>query len=72
MFSAVLVEAISATFEGPEVPALAAPAMLEVDGDELLDSTRTAVLVGMGADVAMIPVVIDHVEILQAGANCSC
>jgi len=56
--SAVLVE----TLEGPEVPALATPAMLEVDGDELLDSTWTAVLVGTGADVAMIPVMIDHVD----------
>ena len=56
--SAVLVE----TLEGPEVPALATPAMLEVDGDELLDSTWTAVLVGTGADVAMIPVMINHVD----------
>ena len=34
--------------------------MLEVDGDELLDSAGAVVLVGTGAVVAMIPVGIDR------------
>jgi len=65
--SAILVEAISATFEGPEVPVFATPAMLEVDGDELLDSSRTDVLVSTGADVAIILVVINHVDACRRG-----
>jgi len=60
--SAVLVNAVSATVEGSGVPVFATLAVLEVDGDELLDSARAEVLVGTGTDVAMIPVVLDHVD----------
>ena len=60
--SAVLVNAVSATVEGSGVPVFATLAVLEVDGDELLDSARTEVLVGTSTDVAMIPVVLDHVD----------
>jgi len=37
-------------------------AVLDVDGDELLDSARAEVLVGTGVDVAMNPVVLDDVD----------
>jgi len=59
---AKLVKAVSATIEGPEVPAFATPAVFEGDGDELLDSTRAAVLVGRGSDAAMSPVVISRAD----------
>ena len=44
--SVVLVNAISATIEGSEGSVFAALAVFEVDGDKLLDSAGTAVLVG--------------------------
>jgi len=37
-------------------------AVLDDDGDELLDSARAEVLVGTGVDVAMNPVVLDDVD----------
>ena len=37
-------------------------AVLDVDGDELLDPARAEVLVGTGVDVAMNPVVLDDVD----------
>jgi len=47
--------------------------VLDVDGDELLDSARAEVLVGTGVDVAMNPVVLDDVDastlVLTAVAN---
>ena len=60
--SAVLVNAVSTTFEGSGMLKFATLAVLEVDGDELLDSAGSAVLVGTGAVVVMIPVVIGHVD----------
>jgi len=36
--------------------------VLDVDGDELLDSARAEVQLGSGVDVAMIPVVLDDVD----------
>jgi len=56
--SAVLVEAGSATVEGSGVPVV-----LEIDKDERFNSAKSEVLVGTGADVAMIPVGLDHVDI---------
>jgi len=56
---AVLVDAVSATIEGSVVLVFTALAVLDGDGDELLDSARSEVLVGKGVDVAMIPVVLD-------------
>jgi len=44
--SAVLVNAVSATIEGSGVLVFTALAVLDVDGDELLDSARAEVLVG--------------------------
>jgi len=37
-------------------------AVLDVDGDELLDSERAVVLVGTGVDVALSPVVLEDVD----------
>ena len=48
---AVLVDAVSATVKGSGVLCTAL-AVLDVDGDELLDSARTEVLVGTDVDVA--------------------
>ena len=49
--------------------------MLEVDGDELLDSAGAVLLVGTGAVVARIPVVIDRAgaceRVLTAVADAS-
>ena len=59
---AVLGNADSATVEGPGVLAFTALAVLDVDGDELLDPARAEVLVGTGVDVAMNPVVLDDVD----------
>jgi len=59
---AVLVDAFSATVEGTGVVVFTAFAVLDVDGDELLDSARAEVLVGTGVDVAMNPVVLDNVD----------
>jgi len=52
--SALLVNAVSATIEGSEGSVFATLAVLEVDGDELLDSAGAVVLVGVGPGVAMI------------------
>jgi len=60
--SAVLVNAVSATVEGPGVLVFTALAVLDVDGDELLDPARAEVLVGTGVDRAMNPVVLDDVN----------
>jgi len=59
---AMLVDAVSATIEGSGVLVFTALAVLDVDGEELLDSARAEVLVGTGVDVAMIPVVLDDVD----------
>ena len=59
---AVLVSAVSATVEGSGVLAFTALAVLDVDGDELLDPARAQVLVGTDVDVAMNPVVFDDVD----------
>ena len=59
---AVLVNAVSATVEGSGVLLLTALAVLDVDGDELLDTARAEVLVGTGVDFAMNPVVLDDVD----------
>jgi len=59
---AVLVDAVSTTVEGPGVLVFTALAVLDVDGDELLDSARAVVLVGTGVDVALNPVVLDDVD----------
>jgi len=70
---AVLGNAVSATVEGPGVLVFTALAVLDVDGDELLDPARVEVLVGSGVDVAMNPVVLDDVDasalVLTAVAN---
>jgi len=58
----VLVNAVSATVEGSGVLAFTALAVLDVDGDELLDPARAEVLVGTGVDVAINPVVLDNVD----------
>jgi len=58
----VLVNAVSATIEGSVGQVLAMLAVLGVDGDKLLDSAGAAVRVGAGSGVAMIPVVIAHVD----------
>ena len=58
----VLVNAVSATIEGSGGQVLAMPAVLGVDGDKLLDSAGAAVRVGAGSGVAIISVVIDHVD----------
>jgi len=59
---AMLVNAVSATVEGPGVLVFTALAVLDVDGDKLLDPARAEVLVGTGVDVAMNPVVLDDVD----------
>jgi len=59
---AVLVDAVSATVEGPGVLVFTALAVLDVDGDELLDPARAEVLVGSGVDVAVNPAVLDDVD----------
>jgi len=59
---AVLGNAVSATIEGPGVLVFTALAVLDVDGDELLDAARTEVLLGSGVDVAMNHVVLDDVD----------
>ena len=51
--------AVSATAEGSGVLVFTAFAVLDVDGDELLDPARAEVLLGTGFDVAMNPVVLD-------------
>ena len=65
---AALVDAVSATAESSGVLAV-----LDVYGDELLDSAMSEVLVGTGIDVAMIPVVLDDDDastpVLNAVAN---
>ena len=66
--SAILVDAVSATAESSGVLAV-----LDVYGDELLDSAKAEVLVGTGIDVAMIPVVLNDDDastpVLNAVAN---
>jgi len=42
---------------GSGVVVFTAPAVLDVDGDELLDSSRREVLVGTGVDITMNPMV---------------
>jgi len=59
---AVLVDATSALSGGIVVLVIMAFAVLDVDGDELLDSARAEVLVGTGVDVASNPVVLDDVN----------
>jgi len=59
---AVLVDAVSTTVESPGVLVFTALAVLDVDGDELLDSARAVVMVGTGVDVALNPVVLDDVD----------
>jgi len=58
----VLANAVSATVEGPGVLVFTALALLDVDGDELLDPARAEVLLGSGVDCAMDPVVLDDVD----------
>ena len=58
--SALLVNAVFVDIEGSEGSGLATLAVLEVDVDELPESAGTAVLVGAGADMAMIPMVIGN------------
>jgi len=50
---AVLGNAVSATVEGPGVLVFNALAVLDIDGDELLDPARAEVLLGTGVDLAM-------------------
>jgi len=59
---AVLGNAVSATVEGPGVLAFTALAVLDVDGDELLDPARAEVLLGTSVDCAMDHVVLDDVQ----------
>ena len=62
---AVLVYAVSVTVEGPGVPQFAAPAalvVLDVEGDDLLDPAGAEVRAETGVVVAMIPVLLDHVD----------
>jgi len=59
---AVLGNAVSVTIEGSDVLVFTALAVLDIDGDELLDLARAEVLVGTGVDVAMNPVVLDDVD----------
>ena len=60
---AVLVDAVSATVKDSGVLVCTALAVLDVDGDELLDPARAEVLLGSGVDVAMNPVVLDDVDV---------
>ena len=59
---AVLANAVSATIEGSGVLAFTALAVLDVDGDELLNPAMAKVLLGTGVDVVMIPVVLEDVD----------
>jgi len=59
---AVLRNAVSATVEGPGVLVFTALAVLDADGDELLDPARAEVLVGTGDDCAMDHVVLNDVD----------
>ena len=59
---AVLVDVVSATVERSVVLVITALAVLDVDGDEVLDSARAEVLVGTGVDVAVNPVVLADVD----------
>jgi len=59
---AVLVDAVPATVEGSGVLVFIALAVLDVDGDKLLDSAVAEVLAGTGFDVAMSLVVLDNVD----------
>jgi len=56
------VEAASALSGGTAVLVIIALAVLDVVGDELLDSARAEVLVGTSVDVAMNPVLLDDVN----------
>ena len=61
----VLVNADSVTVEGsgvPEFAARAVPVVLDVKGDELLEPAGAVVRAGTGVVVAMIPVLLDHVD----------
>jgi len=58
----VLVNADSTTVEGSGALVFTALAVLDVDGDKLLDPARAEVLVGTGVDFAMNPVVLDDVD----------
>ena len=61
----VLVNAVSVTVEVsgvPEFVSCAAPGVLDVEGDELLDPARAEVRVGTSFFVAMIRVLLDHVD----------
>ena len=60
--SALLVNAVFATTEGSEGSVFATLVVLEVDGDELLDSAGSAVLAGAGSGGAMTLVVIGRVD----------
>ena len=54
------------TVEGSGVPEFAARtalAVLEVEGDELLEPAGAEVRAGTGAAVAMIPMLLDHVDV---------
>jgi len=70
---AVFVNAVSATVEGQGVLVSTALAVLDVDGDELLDLARAKVPVSTGVDFAMNPVVLDVVDantlVLTAGTD---
>ena len=59
--STVLGNAISVTYKGTGAIMFAALAVLDVDGDERLDSARTEVRAGKGAVVAIIPAMPDLV-----------
>ena len=59
---ALLVDAISAIVEGSGVLVFTALAVLDVNGDELLDPARAKVLLGSCVDCAMDPVVLDDVD----------
>jgi len=59
---AVLGNAVSVNVEGSGVSAFTALAVLDVDGDELLDPARAEELVGTGVDYAMDHVVLDDVD----------
>ena len=58
----VLANAVSDTVESPDVLVFTALAVLDVDGDELLDPARAEVLLSSGVDCATDPVVLDDVD----------
>jgi len=58
----MIVGAVSATVEGSGVPILTAIAVLDIDGDEVLDSARAQALVRTGVDVAIHQVGLDDVD----------